>query len=94
MLLAAAALVSASLLWRLASALAADSSPSPASGKGPAFYTTGSTDSYLNLKPVTAAASSGSNSAAMVGIVVAVVAAVAIALWLLLRRRRTKAEEV
>ncbi len=62
-------------------------------GRGPAFYTAGNNDSYLNLQPQTAATSGGANLPVIVGAVVAVAVVAAVAVWLL-RRRRTKAEEV
>jgi ABC-type transport system substrate-binding protein len=57
-------------------------------GNGPAFFTAGNVDTYVNLKPVTATAEEGSSSTSW--IVVAVIAVVAIALvaWLVMRRRR------
>jgi len=61
-------------------------------GKGPAFYTTGNLDSYLDLKPATATeASGGGNGTWLIAVIVAAVAA-ALIVWLVLRRR-PKAEE-
>jgi peptide/nickel transport system substrate-binding protein len=60
-------------------------------GKGPAFYTTGNNDSYLNLKPAATETSSGSNSTWIIVAIVAVVV-VALVVWLIMRRR-PRAEE-
>ena len=62
-------------------------------GRGPAFMTTATVDSYVNLKPVTGTSSGGGSK----GVTIAVVAVVVVvlaggALWLV-RRRRGRAEE-
>ena len=63
------------------------------SGRGPAFVTTATVDSYVNLKPVSATASSGGGAR---GLTIAIAAAVVIAATvaiLLVRRRRVRPEE-
>ncbi len=62
-------------------------------GRGPAFVTTATVDSYVNLKPVTATASSGGGArGATIAIAAAVVIAATVAI-LLVRRRRVRPEE-
>jgi peptide/nickel transport system substrate-binding protein len=60
-------------------------------GRGPAFYTTGFYQSYIDLKPQ-AAASSGSRTGLWVAIAVVVAVAIGMVVWLA-RRRRPVAEE-
>jgi peptide/nickel transport system substrate-binding protein len=62
-------------------------------GRGPAFVTTATVDSYVNLKPAAAASGSGGGArGATVAIVAAVVIAALLAL-VLVRRRRVRPEE-
>jgi peptide/nickel transport system substrate-binding protein len=63
-------------------------------GKGPAFYTAGNIDTYLNLKPQASTKSSGSNSALIAGIAVAVVVIVLIIVFVSRRGKKTQVEEV
>ena len=58
-------------------------------GNGPAFFTAGNVDTYVNLKPVTATEAAGSSSGTSTWIVVAVIAVAVIALvaFMMLRRR-------
>ncbi len=63
-------------------------------GNGPAFYTAGNIDTYLNLQPKEVAADAGGTSSlTVVLIVVVVVAVVALALLILWSRRRPRATE-
>jgi peptide/nickel transport system substrate-binding protein len=64
------------------------------SGHGPAFYTSGNIDSYLNLQPRSAATTAATNVAAVVAAIVAAAVVGVIVVVMLLRRRRHKAEEV
>jgi len=59
-------------------------------GNGPAFFTAGNVDTYVNLKPVTAtdAATSGSSSTTWIVVAVIAVAVIALVAFLVLRRRR------
>ena len=59
-------------------------------GNGPAFFTAGNVDTYVNLKPVTAtdAATSGSSSTTWIVVAVIAVAGIALVAFLVLRRRR------
>ncbi len=61
-------------------------------GTGPAFLTTGYTQSYIDLKPVATEVSSGASSTWIVVVAVAAVAALVVVIWLV-RRRRVRAEE-
>jgi len=61
-------------------------------GAGPAFLTTGYTQSYIDLKPVAAEASSGASNTWIVVAAVVAVAALVVVIWLV-RRRRVRAEE-
>ena len=62
-------------------------------GRGPAFVTTATVDSYVNLKPASASASSGGGARGVtIAIAAAVVIAAAVAI-LLVRRRRVRPEE-
>ncbi len=57
-------------------------------GRGPAFVTTATVDSYVNLKPVSATASSGGGArGATIAIAAAVVIAAAVAIMHVRRRR-------
>ena len=60
-------------------------------GNGPAFFTAGNVDTYVNLKPAAAAATTGTSSTVwlVVGLVGAVV--IVVVLLLLQRRRRGRA---
>ena len=60
-------------------------------GNGPAFFTTGNIDTYVNLKPVTAAQTTGTNSS--VWIAVGLAGAVVIVIVVVLLRRRSGARE-
>ena len=63
-------------------------------GNGPAFYSAGNIDTYLNLQPKEVAADAGgSSSLTVVLIVVVVVAVAALALLILWSRRRPRAME-
>ena len=62
-------------------------------GNGPAFFTAGNVDTYVNLKPVAASeAVAGTSSTAW--IVVGLVGAVVIVVVLLLLRRRSRGRAV
>ena len=61
-------------------------------GRGPAWMTTATVDSYLNLKPVTTSSSSGGKGVTIAIVVVVVVVVAGAAIWLV-RRRRTRLEE-
>jgi peptide/nickel transport system substrate-binding protein len=61
-------------------------------GTGPAFLTTGYTQSYIDLKPATAEESGGAVGTWIVAAAVAVVVLLLLVVWLL-RRRRVRAEE-
>ena len=61
-------------------------------GKGPAFFTTGNVDSYLNLQPVKAETADG-NTGSWVAVTMGVAVAALVVVWLLVRRRRPRAEE-
>jgi peptide/nickel transport system substrate-binding protein len=63
-------------------------------GTGPAFYTAGNVDSYLNLEPVSGAPKSGGGAGRVVLVVAAAVIAVAIVVVLVRRRRPRATEEV
>ena len=58
-------------------------------GNGPAFFTAGNVDTYVNLKPATATDTAGSSGSSSTWIVVVVIAVAVIALvaFLVLRRR-------
>ena len=58
-------------------------------GNGPAFFTAGNVDTYVNLKPAAAtdAAASGGSSTAWIIVAVAAVAVIALGAFLVLRRR-------
>jgi hypothetical protein len=58
-------------------------------GNGPAFFTAGNVDTYVNLKPVVAtdAAASGGSSTTWIVVAVIAVAVIALVAWLVLRRR-------
>ena len=64
-------------------------------GNGPAFYTAGNIDSYLNLTPREAVASSSSSSSSLTTVLIigAVVVVVVIVLLVVWSRRRTQAVE-
>jgi len=60
-------------------------------GNGPAFFTAGNVDTYVNLKPVTAtAAAGGAGSSSTTWIVIAAVAVIVIAIVVVLLRRRSR----
>ena len=61
-------------------------------GAGPAFLTTGYTQSYIDLEPVASQASSGASSTWIVAVAAAAVVALVVVVWLV-RRRRVRAEE-
>ena len=58
-------------------------------GNGPAFFTAGNVDTYVNLKPVVAtdAAGSGSSSTTWILVAVIVLAVIALVAFLVVRRR-------
>jgi len=56
-------------------------------GNGPAFFTAGNVDTYLNLKPATAVSTEGSSSTTWIVIAVIAVAVIAMVAWLVMRRR-------
>jgi hypothetical protein len=60
-------------------------------GNGPAFFTAGNVDTYVNLKPVTAAAAEASSSTTWIVVAVIAVALIALVAWLALRRRGGRA---
>ena len=60
-------------------------------GNGPAFYTAGNVDTYLNLAPSAAKAATSSAGRTTVWIVVVGAGAIAVVLLILWRRRRTNA---
>jgi peptide/nickel transport system substrate-binding protein len=60
-------------------------------GEGPAFFTAGNVDTYLNLTPASSKAATGSSGHATVWIVAVVAAAAIVVLLVLRRRRRTHA---
>jgi peptide/nickel transport system substrate-binding protein len=62
---------------------------------GAVWYTATAMDTYLNLKPKTAAAATdgGSNTGLIVGIVVAGVVVLAVISWLIFRRRPKATED-
>ncbi len=62
-------------------------------GRGPAWMTTATVDSYVNLKPVTGSSSGGGAKGAAIVIVIAVVLIVAGAAIWLVRRGRGRVEE-
>jgi peptide/nickel transport system substrate-binding protein len=63
-------------------------------GNGPAFYTAGNIDTYLNLQPKQATASSGGSSSSVVAIVIGIVALVVVVVVALVwSRRRSRAVE-
>jgi peptide/nickel transport system substrate-binding protein len=62
-------------------------------GNGPAFYTAGNIDTYLNLQPKVVAADAGGASSLTVVLIVVVVAVAALALLFLWSRRRPRATE-
>jgi peptide/nickel transport system substrate-binding protein len=62
------------------------------SGNGPAIYSAGNIDTYLNLSPRAAEPASGTSSALIAVIVAAAVVVVLVVVWLL-RRRRPRAVE-
>ena len=64
-------------------------------GRGPAFYTAGNIDTYLNLKPVVASdtAASGGSTLTIAIVVAAAIVVGGIVAWLLLRRRPRASEE-
>jgi peptide/nickel transport system substrate-binding protein len=62
-------------------------------GRGPAWMTTATVDSYVNLQPATTSSSGGGAKGAVIVIVIAVVVVVGGAAVWLLRRRRMRAEE-
>ncbi|MFA4966403.1 MAG: ABC transporter substrate-binding protein [Thermoleophilia bacterium] len=63
-------------------------------GQGPAFYTAGNIDTYLNLKPKAAAEPTESGSGLTIAVIVVAAAAVAgAAAWVFLRRRPRATEE-
>jgi ABC-type transport system substrate-binding protein len=62
-------------------------------GKGPAFWEYDNQDTYLNLKPVTAAASSSSSGSSTWIIVVGAAVVIVVAAAVLLRHRRVRADE-
>jgi peptide/nickel transport system substrate-binding protein len=62
-------------------------------GRGPAFVTTATVDSYVNLRPVTATSSGGGAKGLVIVVAVAVVVVIAGAAIWLTRRRRGRAEE-
>jgi peptide/nickel transport system substrate-binding protein len=57
-------------------------------GNGPAFFTAGNVDTYVNLKPVTAVSAESSDGSPTMWIVLAVIAAVIVLTVILLLRRR------
>ncbi len=61
-------------------------------GAGPAFLTTGYTQSYIDLEPVASQASSGASTLWIAAVAAAAVAALVIIIWLV-RHRRVRAEE-
>jgi peptide/nickel transport system substrate-binding protein len=61
-------------------------------GKGPAFFTAGNIDTYVNLKPVVAAATAGTSS--NLGIVLAIVGVVIVVVAALLVRRRARGRAI
>ncbi len=61
-------------------------------GRGPAWMTTATVDSYVNLRPVTATANEGGRSSLGV-VILGVVVVLAVIAILLLRRRRLHVEE-
>ena len=61
-------------------------------GTGPAFLTTGYTQSYIDLEPVASQASSGGSTLWIAAVAAAAVAVLVIIIWLV-RRRRVRAEE-
>jgi peptide/nickel transport system substrate-binding protein len=62
-------------------------------GRGPAFVTTATVDSYVNLRPVAATSSGGGAKGLVIVVAVAVVVVIAGAAIWLTRRRRGRAEE-
>jgi len=56
-------------------------------GRGPAWMTTATTESYVNLKPVTAKASGGGNGKTLLIVIAVVVVAAVVAIVALTRRR-------
>ena len=56
-------------------------------GSGPAFFTAGNVDTYVNLKPVIATAAEGSSSTTWIVVAVIAVAIIALVAWLVVRRR-------
>ena len=63
-------------------------------GRGPAWMTTATVDSYVNLQPVTGSSSGGGAKGLWIAlVVVAVLAVLAVVLWSLRHGRATVAEE-
>ena len=63
------------------------------SGNGPAFYTAGNIDTYLNLEPRAAAAPPAAQSLTVVFIVSGGVVIAGVVVWLIVRRRPRREEE-
>jgi peptide/nickel transport system substrate-binding protein len=63
------------------------------SGHGPAFYTAGNIDTYLNLKPRTAQQVSGARSVTTVLIITGALIVLGVCAWIYVRRRPRKTEE-
>ena len=62
-------------------------------GRGPAFVTTATVDSYVNLKPATTSSTGGGGARGATIAIVAVVVIAALIAFALVRRRRVRAEE-
>ena len=62
-------------------------------GTGPAFYTAGNVDSYVNLRPVAARATRGAASTAWIVGAAVIVAIVVACVFALRRRSRPRAVE-